>query len=80
LVWFGLVWFGLVWSDLVWFAGGGGGQGFFVEPWLSWNSLCRAGWPQTYRDLPASPYQVLGLKANTVTSQEEVLFLSPLHR
>jgi hypothetical protein len=32
--------------------GGGGGcfflrQGFSVWPWLSWNSLCRPGWPRT---------------------------------
>ena len=27
--------------------------------WLTWNSLCRSGWPQTHRDLPA--FQVLGL-------------------
>jgi hypothetical protein len=24
-------------------------QGFSVQPWLSWNSLCRAGWPQTQK-------------------------------
>ena len=24
-------------------------QGFSVQPWLSWNSLCRPGWPQTQR-------------------------------
>jgi hypothetical protein len=24
-------------------------QGFSVEPWLSWNSLCRPGWPQTQK-------------------------------
>jgi hypothetical protein len=24
-------------------------QGFFVEPWLSWNSLCRPGWPRTQK-------------------------------
>jgi hypothetical protein len=22
-------------------------QGFSVYPWLSWNSLCRPGWPRT---------------------------------
>jgi hypothetical protein len=22
-------------------------QGFSVSPWLSWNSLCRPGWPRT---------------------------------
>ena len=24
-------------------------QGFSVQPWLSWNSLCRPGWPQTQK-------------------------------
>jgi hypothetical protein len=24
-------------------------QGFSVWPWLSWNSLCRPGWPRTQR-------------------------------
>jgi hypothetical protein len=24
-------------------------QGFSVKPWLSWNSLCRPGWPQTQK-------------------------------
>ena len=24
-------------------------QGFFVYPWLSWNSLCRPGWPRTQK-------------------------------
>jgi hypothetical protein len=24
-------------------------QGFSVKPWLSWNSLCRPGWPRTQR-------------------------------
>jgi hypothetical protein len=32
--------------------------------WLSWNSLCRLGWPRTHRDPPASaspvPPQVPG--------------------
>jgi hypothetical protein len=37
LVWFGLVWFGFL------------RQGFSVLPWLSWNSLCRPGWPQTQK-------------------------------
>jgi hypothetical protein len=25
------------------------GQGFSVWPWLSWNSLCRPGWPRTQK-------------------------------
>ena len=29
-------------------------DGFSVHLWLSWNSLCRPGWPQTHRDPPAS--------------------------
>jgi hypothetical protein len=37
LVWFGLVWFGF------------SRQGFSVQPWLSWNSLCRPGWPRTQK-------------------------------
>jgi hypothetical protein len=24
-------------------------QGFSVQSWLSWNSLCRPGWPQTQK-------------------------------
>jgi hypothetical protein len=24
-------------------------QGFSVNPWLFWNSLCRPGWPQTQK-------------------------------
>jgi hypothetical protein len=24
-------------------------QGFSVSPWLSWNSLCRPGWPRTQK-------------------------------
>jgi hypothetical protein len=24
-------------------------QGFSVESWLSWNSLCRPGWPRTQK-------------------------------
>jgi hypothetical protein len=24
-------------------------QGFSVSPWLSWNSLCRSGWPRTQK-------------------------------
>jgi hypothetical protein len=26
-------------------------QGFSVYPWLSWNSLCRPGWPQTQKSV-----------------------------
>jgi hypothetical protein len=24
-------------------------QSFSVQPWLSWNSLCRPGWPRTQK-------------------------------
>jgi hypothetical protein len=24
-------------------------QGFSVQPWLSWNPLCRSGWPRTQK-------------------------------
>jgi hypothetical protein len=24
-------------------------QGFSVQPWQSWNSLCRPGWPRTQK-------------------------------
>lgn len=40
---------------------GGWKQGFFVYPWLSWNSLCRPGWSQTQR-WSASASLVLALK------------------
>jgi hypothetical protein len=29
--------------------GGCSRQGFSVWPWLSWNSLCRPGWPRTQK-------------------------------
>jgi hypothetical protein len=35
------VWFGLGWIF--------SRQGFSVKPWLSWNSLCRPGWPPTQK-------------------------------
>ena len=34
-----------------------------------WNSLCRLGWPETHRDLPASASRTLGLKACATTVQ-----------
>ena len=36
--------------------------GFLCFPWMSWNSLCRLGCPQTHRVPPASTFQMLGLK------------------
>jgi len=43
-------------------------QGHTMQPWLSWNSLCRPGCPQNHRDSPASASLVLGSKACTTTS------------
>lgn len=34
-------------------------QGFTMELWLPWNSLCRPGWPWNYREPPASASRVL---------------------
>ena len=39
------------------------------SPGLSWNSVCRSGWPQTHRDPPASAFQELGLKVCTVLAR-----------
>jgi hypothetical protein len=36
-----------------------------MQPWLSWNSLCRPSWLQTYIDPPASASWVLGLELCT---------------
>jgi hypothetical protein len=33
----------------VWVFFGFSRQGFSVQPWLSWNSLCRPGWPRTQK-------------------------------
>ena len=44
-------------------------------PWLSWNSLCRPGWPQTHSGPPALASQVPGSKVCT-TSTWLVWFLS----
>lgn len=38
-------------------------MGLTLQPWLSWNSLYRPGWPRSYRTLPASDSWVLVLKA-----------------
>jgi hypothetical protein len=39
-------------------------QGFSVLPWLSWNSLCRPGWPRTQKSaclcLPSAGIQGVG--------------------
>ena len=37
-------------------------QDFSVYLWLSWNSLCRRGWPWTHRDQPASASLSAGAK------------------
>ena len=44
-----------------WFVSFGGG--LYDKKPLSWNLLCRPGWP--HKDLPASASQVLGLKVCT---------------
>jgi len=44
-------------------------QGFSVQSWLSWCSLCRLVWPRPTRDLPAFASKVLGLKACIITAQ-----------
>lgn len=36
-----------------------------IQPWLSWNSIYRPGWPQAHRGLPAPASQMLGLKASS---------------
>jgi hypothetical protein len=42
--------------------------GFLCVALAVLNSLCRPGWPPTYRDLPASASQVLRLKARATTA------------
>lgn len=39
-----------------------------MEPWLSWNKLCRPAWPQIHCNLPASEVNVLGLNVCTIMS------------
>jgi hypothetical protein len=39
-----LFWFGLVWFLVLFFE-----TGFLCVAWLSWNSFCRSGWPQTQK-------------------------------
>jgi hypothetical protein len=39
---------------------------------LPWNSLCRARWPQSHRDLSASVSPVLALKACVTISGDIV--------
>lgn len=39
---------------------------FPMEPWLSWNKLCRPAWPQIHCDLPASAASVLWLNVCTI--------------
>ena len=43
-------------------------QGFSVQPWLSWNSICRQGWPWTQRSTCLC-VRVLGLKTCTTTAR-----------
>ena len=42
--------------------------GFLYVDLVSWNSLCRLGWPQAHRDLPASVYWVLEIKVCTTVT------------
>jgi hypothetical protein len=44
-------------------------QGFSVWHWLSWNSLCRPGWPRTQKSA------CLGLKACTTTTWQVISFM-----
>lgn len=46
-----------------------------VQPWLSWSSLYRPGWPQTNGYPPASTSRVLGLRIYTTTASLYFLFL-----
>ena len=48
-------------------------QCFSVQPWLSWNSLCRPGWARTQKS-PASASQVLKLKECATTTQLVLVF------
>jgi hypothetical protein len=52
-------------------------QGFSVQLWLSWNSLCRPGWSTTQKS-PASTSRVLGLKACTTTAWFRLHSLVPV--
>ena len=38
-------------------------KGFSVYPWLSWNSLCRPGWPRTQKSACLSIFQSKNLSA-----------------
>jgi hypothetical protein len=47
----------------------------FLILWLSWNLLCRPGWPRTHRYLPTSASWVLWLKACATTDCPRFWFL-----
>ena len=58
-------------------------QGFSVQPWLSWNSLCRLPGLEL-RNQPASASRVLGLKACATFypccfKSTVILYLTPIH-
>ena len=38
-----------------------------MEPWLSWSSPCRSGWPQTHRVPPAFASCELGLNSRATS-------------
>jgi hypothetical protein len=42
---------------------------------MAWNLLCRPGYPQTHRDLPASAFQVLGSEAYATTAALDWIFI-----
>jgi ribosomal protein L37E len=46
--------------------------------WLSWNSFCRPGWPQTYRDPPAFVPKVLDPRVCATTTPLKNLDLKRL--
>ena len=45
----------MVWLGLFSYLFGFLKQGFSVQPWLSWDSLCLSGWPQTQICQPLPP-------------------------
>uniref|UniRef100_A0ABK0L1C2 POU domain protein n=1 Tax=Rattus norvegicus TaxID=10116 RepID=A0ABK0L1C2_RAT len=44
----------------------------WVALWLSWDLLCRAGWPRIHRNLTASASRVLGLKVQPIQPTQAV--------
>jgi hypothetical protein len=48
---------------IIFYIFGGGAQVFSMWPWLSWNSLCRLGWPASHRDRPYLYLLSAGIKS-----------------